>query len=236
MKKLIFLLFPVFSYGQMTVTGASSGYQTLGIGSINNQTWNIGELIICFAGTTNSGGTPATVSLAGTSQTWTQIDNKLNIAGDYRIQAFRYVATTNAVANATTNITYTGTQDGGWTITLRITGADITGTNGANAIVQSVTDAQNTDANPDITMAAIANVKNSIVCGFINNQNPFGGAPESSWTEYGEGGYSTPTTGGYTMFRVGTTDNTPTVTAASSNWAGIAIELRAAGRRATVIN
>jgi len=235
MKKILFLLFPIISYGQMTITGVSNGYQTLGIASAGTGAYAVGDFFIAFCGTTNSGGTPATVSLAGTSQTWTQIGSALNISGDYRIQAFRWAATTSA-GSGTINVTYTGTQDGGWMIVLKVTGADVTGTNGSNGIVQFANDAQNTDANPDITMSVISNSRNSVVCGFINNQNPFGGGPESSWTEYGEGGYNTPTTGGYTMYRTGTTDNTPTVTASASNWAGIAIELKASGRRIIITN
>jgi len=235
MKKLLFILFPVFSYGQVTITGVSNGYQTLGIGSTGLGSYAPGNLFIAFCGTTNAGGTPATASLSGTSQTWTQIDNKLDINGNARVQAFRWAPTTSA-GSGTINVSYTGTQDGGWIMVVKITGADATGTNGSNGIVQFVNDAQNTDANPDITMAAIANSKNGVVCAFINNQNPFGGAPESGWTEDFEGGYNTPTTGGYYMFRNSGTDNTPTVTASSSNWAGIAIEIREGGRRVIITN
>jgi len=234
MKKILLIIAfaPFITYGQISITGASNGYQTLGIGSVNNQSWNPGDLIIYFTGTTNSGGTPANVSLSGTGQTWTQIDNKLNIAGDYRIQAFRFAPTTAAAANATTNFTYTGTQDGGWAISLRVTGANVTGTNGSNAIRQFVNDAQNSSANPSLTLSSLlSNSQNAVICGFINDQSPFGGAPESGWTEYGESGYSSPTTGGYSMFRVSTADNTPTVTASSSNWAGISIELNGNVRR-----
>ena len=232
MKKLIFLLFPVFSYGQITFTHKASGFSTSGIGSIGSTTYEAGKLYILFAGTTNS-STPATVSLSGGATSWTLITSIISNDGLMRIEAFRYAPASNETAVVT--ITYTGSQNGGYIQVCEITGVDVSGTNGSNAIVQSVTDGASAGTDPTITLAAL-NGRSGVITGFINNLNPFGGAAESGYVEQHENGYATPTTGGYYMTRVNAGDNTPTVTASSSNWAGIAIELKALGRRATIIN
>ena len=232
MKKLLFLLFPVFSYGQITFTHQASGFDTNGIGSIGSTTYDAGKLYILFAGTTNS-STPATVSLSGGATVWTEIANQISDDGLMRIQAFRYAPA--ADETAVVSITYTGSQNGGYVQVCEITGVDVTGTNGSNAIVQSVGDAIDANANPSITLATL-NSRSGVIAGFINTINPFTGAAESGYVEQHESGYNTPTTGGYYMTRTNAGDNTPTVTAASSNWAGIAIELRASGRRSSIVN
>lgn len=228
MKKLIYILFLFISsesFGQIEISETGFGYQTAGVGSLNSISHVPDDLFICITGTTNSGGTPATVSLSGTGQTWTEINSLLN--GSQRIQAFRWLSTTTAITSI--GVTYTGTQDGGWILLYRVRGGVITGTNGADAIVQSVTNS-GTSTDPNIAMASMTG-RNAVLSIFMNNANPFGGAPESGWTEYEDSGYNTPSTGGYVMYRLQTNDNTPTVTAASSTWTGIAIEIKAQGRR-----
>jgi len=237
MKKLIFLLFPVFSYGQITITEVGNGYNTLGIGSMNSVTFTAGDLYIMFAGTSNDAGTVATVSLSGTGQTWDEITSAggvVNGGNRKRIQVFRYAPTSTSGSN-TINVTYTGTQDGGWVVLYKVTGADVSGTNGANAIVQNNLGSAN-GANPTLTLSSAILDRGAVMFGLANGTNPFTGTEESGWTEAADNGYATPNTGAYVMYRVNTTDNTPTVTMASDNWAGIAIELKASGRRAVIIN
>jgi len=119
-------------------------------------------------------------------------------------------------------------------VTEEFTGCQ-TGGNGLNAIRQTITD-NNTSADPSLTLATLNNILgNGVLAIFQNDANPFGGTPEGSWTEDLDVGCSTPN-GFYAMYREGTTDNTPTVTASSSTWMGVALELRASGRRVTLIN
>lgn len=235
MKKILVILFFISCRceAQITIVEYVSGFNTGGIGSIASHTYEAGKIYIVFAGTTNS-TTPATVSLSGGATTWNEIANIVSDGSTMRIQAFRYAPGSNETTTVTVN--YTGSQDGGFVIGYAVTGADVTGTNGSNAIVQSATDAIDANANPTITMTAISSNRNAVVCGFINTLNPFGGTAETDWTETEDNGYNTPTTGGYGMYRLSTTDNTPTVTAASSNWAGIAIEIKSPFRRIIITN
>ncbi len=236
MKKIIFLLFPAFSYGQMTITNLGGSFNTAGVSSIGSITMNAGNLYIIFTGTSNDAGTVATVSLAGTGQTWTEITSAggvTNGGNRKRLQAFR-VAPTSTNSN-TINITYTGVQDGGWAQLYEITGCDVSGTNGSNGIVNNNVGSAN-GANPTLTLSTAILNRGMVVFALANGTNPFTGSPESGFTELLDGGYATPNTGGYLMYMANTTDNTPTVTMSSDNWAGIAIELRASGRRVSVIN
>lgn len=223
MKRLLFilLLLSFKSYAQ-TVSIVAQGFQTLGIGSTTSTTYLASNVYLFTFCVTNAGGTAGSINPSGTGLTFTSIVDFLDGSGTRRLQVFRAKPTSNTTTAI--SYSYTGTQDGTWVIVSEIAGADITGTNGANAIVQVVTDAQNT-TNPTITMASISGSK-TVISFFANDANPFSATPESGWTEDVDNGYSVPNTGGYMMHRLTTTDNTPTLTAASSNWMGVAIEIK----------
>lgn len=227
MRLLLFILFPASLFAQPTITNVSSGFSTTGIGSISGPTLTAGKFYIIFTGTSNSGSDPATVSLSGTGQTWTETGPEggvLSGSNDRRIQAFYYYATTTTTSDVT--VTYTGTQDGGWIALYEIMGALTTGTNGVDAIIQVGTNSDAATQHPSVSLAALA-ARASVICGFVNDVNPVGGTAEAGWTESIDNGYATPDTGGYILYRTGTTDNTPSLTAGTfSNWAGLAIELK----------
>ena len=196
---------------------------------------NVGKLYIVIVGTSNDAGTVATVSLSGTGQTWDEISSAggvVNGGNRKRIQAFRF--SPSSTNTNTISITYTGTQDGGWVQLYEIGGVDVSGTNGVNAIVQSNVGSANS-ADPTLTLSALQ-LRASVLFAVINGTNPFGGTPESGWTESIDAGYATPNTGGYIMYRTNTSDNTPTVTMSSDNWAGFAIEFKASFRRIIITN
>lgn len=238
MKKLIFLLFPVFSYGQVTITATAQfgySYSTTAAGVVNSQTYTAGKLYICIIMRVDATAV-ADFALAGTSSTWTEIANVTGVTTGTdlaRLKVYRYAPASNVTEGLT--ISNAATQDGYVGVLYEITGTINTGTNGADAIVQIVTDTQDAAANPTITMAAL-NPKNTVVAFFGNDVNPFGSTEESGWSELSENGFNTPTTGGVFISRHRTSDNTPSVTASASNWVGVAIELKASGRRITITN
>jgi hypothetical protein len=225
----IFILITGVCNGQLSIVNiATSNYSTSGYGVISLPVTQ-DNLYIIFVGTSNAGGTPATVSITGAG-TWTEIGTsggQLNNSGNRRMQAFRQVATSTTTIFPT--VSYSGSQDGGVLYIFRIDGVVITGTNGSDAIVQTVGNSGNS-ANPSVTMSALSN-RAGVIMTFISETNPPAGSAESGWTEEHDGGYTVPDTGGYLMHRVNTTDNTPTVTASSSNWGALAIEFKASGRR-----
>lgn len=227
MKKILFILilFPVTLFSQVTISRVALTGTFVGNGSlVTSQSYNkdAGKLYIVIVGISNTGSTPATASLSGTDQTWTEMGSAggiLNGSSFRRIQIFRY-APSSLNTNAYT-ISYTGSANGSFVEAYVVTGVDVGGTNGSNAIHQ-VTFSSANSADPTLTFSSFPNAK-SVIAGFINSVNPFTGTAESGWTEGTDNGYALPDTGGYIMYRTNTSDNTPTVTAASGNWAGITV-------------
>jgi hypothetical protein len=231
MKKLltILLFLPLISFGQITVAAwGPNSFTTSGIATISGATFTAGKLYIIFLCTTDA-STPGTSTITSSNTTWTEIatvTGAIIASPTIRLTAFRFLPT--STVSETLNVTTGGTQTGAWAYGLEITGMDNTGTNGANAIVQSVTANDNATIHPSISLAAISSTRNAVIAGFANDVNPPAGTVEASWTEHVDNGFNTPTTGGYVMSRISTTDNTPSWSAAVfSNWLGIAIEIKA---------
>ena len=238
MKNLLFILFlfPFACTSQPTFTVLASDFNTAGIASVSGNTYTAGRLYIFFVGTSNDAGTVATTTLSGTGQTWTEctaVGGVANGGNRKRIQAFRFAPGSNNTNQTDFNVT--GVQDGMFQILVEVTGVAVTGTNGADGVVQNALGSANS-ANPTLTLANPILSGGSVLFCVINGTNPFAGTEESGWVESLDGGYATPDTGGYLMSRSGTSDNTPTVTKASGNWAAIALELRVSGRRIIISN
>ena len=237
---IIFILLGAWSgvnYGQVVINTNPSTYtySTSGIGVISSYTYVTGKFYLCVHMRVDA-TTPADFTMSGTSSTWTEIANVTGVTTGtnlFRIKAWRY-APASDVTEAL-SFSDAALSDGSIVVLWEITGVITTGANGADAIVQVVTDAQDADADPTITMAAL-NAKNSVVAFFGNNVNPFGATPESGWTELSENGFNTPTTGGVFLSRHRTSDNTPSVTASASDWVGVAFELNAINRRSVIVN
>lgn len=121
---------------------------------------------------------------------------------------------------------------------IQLTGVhDDSANNGAGAIIQSVSAVNQGSANPSLGLAPLdAAGDSAVIAGFSGDTNPFGADPETDWTEYRDGGYSTPLTSLGIYYRLATTDNTVTVTRAADDWGGWAAEIKAAdiGAPATV--
>lgn len=136
-----------------------------------------------------------------------------------------------AMTNATSpsgrvRVTFAGTQTGCNIRIVQFGNVDSTGANGANAVRQAAM-ATNAIANPTITLATLNPTGKSAVWMSVANVDANGnaGAAETDWVEDFDDGYGTPSTGLYTMYRLTTTDNTPTVTQGAQQWAAIAVEV-----------
>lgn len=217
-------------YGQIVINknfypAAASTVDASAFG-VNSATLTAGKLYLFIAvttGTTNNG------TVTATSTTWTNVANVGN--STRRVQVFRCMPSVTVSGESVQIGSFGGGSSGSASAIWEITGVPTTGINGADAIVQAVTATGTASANPSLTLAPISNSHNVVIAVFGNSLNPFGGVPESGWTEDFDSGYDTPTAGSYIMSRLTTTDNTPSVTAASSDWAGIAIELKATATR-----
>lgn len=221
----ILLLSTSVAQGQIVINrafGALSSQTTNGVSfGFAPQTYTAGRLylfIVQTTGTTNNG------TVSSTTLTWTSVGNIGNSTN--RIQVFRCMPSSTATSETVTIGTFGGGSTGYSFAMYEITGVPTTGTNGADAIVQAVTTGPTTGTDPTINLAAISGNGNAVIGWFSNDANPFTGAQESGWSEIYDSGYSTPTTGMYETARNPTVDNTVVVTAASSTWIGIAIEIK----------
>lgn len=243
MKKLLFILlfFACKAQGQITITNSAGAFITTDFGStiqLSDRDYVSGRLYL-IAVQVSKDTPPNEPSIAGTSQTWTKVEDvssRTIASPTSRIALFRFLATSTFTENTIITIPTGDLHTGNSVIEIGLSGMVTTGTNGSDAIVQAVTNSADAGSNPSITMAAISSSRNAVFSFFTNNANPFGGTPEAGWTELYDGGYATPNTGAYTMYRMTTTDNTPTVTASASDWAGIAIEIKSIARRRIIID
>jgi hypothetical protein len=224
MKLLILLFTPFVCFGQITFTEKLSfNTQTTNATSFGTgaTTFDAGKLYLFVAQTT---GTTNPGTISSTSLTWTSVA----AVGDAtnRIQVFRCMPAAITEGETVTLGTFGGGSTGYSVVIYEITGVVTTGTNGANAIAQSVTQSATTGTNPAITLAALFSGSSAVMGIFSNNAEPFGGTSVGGWSEIQDVGYATPTTGYYETRDISTVDNTVSVTAASSTWIGIAIELK----------
>jgi hypothetical protein len=242
MIKRIICLALVFCFlkgnSQMTLTGSGSSFSGTSAVTSRSQsmTFDAGALylwVVSYSGLTT------TPTVTGTTSTWNLVSNVTGITTgvpDHSLSVFRYYATSSFTETVTA--TFGGTCSGYYHQLFKVTGADVTGTNGANAIVQAVTAATNSQS-PSITMSSISNPANTVFMTITADVNPYsGGTWDAGYGGLTAVGYTTPDRYIINGYDAATTDNTPTYTkATTTNWVGIAIELKAQQtRRIITIN
>lgn len=196
-----------------------SGYS---YNTANGFTYTKGRLYLFIVGLT---GASSDGTIAGTTFTWTKVATVGDSARRIAIYRCLAPATKGPADNEVVVINSFGGSTGSMTGIWEIKGATTTGTNGSDSIVNSAT-GSTTGADPSITLSAITATSNKVIAVLMNDRNNFAGSPESGFTEVFDGGYESQ--GGYAMIASGATqDNTPTVTATSSTWVGLALEIRA---------
>lgn len=173
---------------------------------------------------------PDTPTLTGNGLTWVQIDTHTYstiASATKRITLFRSMGASPSAGAITAD--FAGASQLGCHIYVcQFTATDQTGSNGSGAIVQTVKNRGDASADPSVTLAALTGTRNAVFAVFGNLRNGFAGAVEGApWVEDFDAGFNTPATGAYAEHALATTDNTVVVTAASSDWAGIAVEIKA---------
>lgn len=139
-----------------------------------------------------------------------------------------YRAQAASPTESTVVISFGATQTGCTMAFCEFQNADDSAADGANAIVQSVANGGDSSDPLNISMAAVdANSKNAVAVFMGNSQVPFGGTPQSNWTEDFDGGYATPNTGLNLTHIMATTSNSVSIDLAGSTaWAGLALEIK----------
>jgi len=237
MKKILFILLLIshVSFGQITITNGSSQAScnvTLGNGSsiLSNRNLEANHLYILVS---CANSVSATTFSSSDGNNWWMVDSIND--GSRKIIIWAFMPTTTTTTDDLT-VTYSSPFPTSVAYAFYDVANAQTGADGRNAIIQSAENS-GTGADPSITLNSL-NQRNAILASYFNNRDDFTGSPESGWTENNDIGCTDGAAVGgyYAMSRVNTTDNTPTVTSASSTWLGIAIELRQSGRRVTLVD
>ena len=230
MKKLLYILFFFVScnvYGQVTITHkvtagpVSTNATSYSTASHSYTSGRMYVLTVMLTGATTEG------EVTASSQTWTVAGS----TGD----ATRRIVTLTTVATSTVTETLTYGNFGSTATGFCMTVFEVTGFSSSVGAVRQVHYGGATGANPTINMGSL-DANSAVFTAWMSGTNPFGGTPEAGWTEHTDGGYTVPDAGVYFMYRNTTSDNTPTVTAASSTWIGLGIEIAANRRRISIIN
>lgn len=231
MKILIlisFLLLTVFSFGQIVISKVSTAgeNQCSGVGVVAvshvSMSLNANTLYIAVAYSDSSWNY---ASVAGTGgETWDQVA----AFGTFtrRIRVMRCMPGSNISSDVTASFTFGNYPNSIHFRIYSITNVT-TGANGANAIRQFVIDSA-VSADPSLNLGSVLS-NTGVLAFFSGSNNPFSGTAESGWTEVVDAGCATYPgssyiNGMYDMRRVGGSDPTPSFTAASSTWMGIALE------------
>ena len=182
-------------------------------------------LVLAMVASTKASA-PDIPTLSGNNLTWVlmAVTNNTGTASN-QVSVFR--AQGNPT-NGTLTATFGGTQTGCIIHAWEIQGADTSGANGANAIVQVIA-TNGTAANPVFTYtASTAAATNMLVACMSDNQNSATGrtAP-TNWVMFAQHNYATPNAGAGLMFQPNcTSSNTAVVTATARTWSGIFLEVK----------
>ena len=102
----------------------------------------------------NSHGTAATLpTVTGASMTWTQIATALDASGTFRITMFRAMSASPGSGALTIDFGGTTQTGGTWSLA-QFTGAQTTGTNGADAVVQSASNTAASGSSLTVTLGS----------------------------------------------------------------------------------
>lgn len=183
-----------------------------------------GSLLLAWAISTTTNGVPDSVT--GHGVTWTMIADHVLPTGAGNFSLWAALAGATPTDTAVT-VTYSGTNRGGCLIHVHeVTGVDVSGT-AAQAIVQSPEN-NGTDTTGTVTLAAAGASGNRPVAGFghaANEATTF----RTNWSELNDNSQSAPNRSLETQWRSDTFETTASATwATSSEWVGIAAEIKAA--------
>lgn len=241
------------TYTQLTSDSGNTGYFTAPpyiTASISPAANKLILLTVWTFATTASTPFFDPTSVTGNGLTWTLVAGQDHFPDDpnfpttgmhSRVSVYRAVGSSPTTGAIT--IAYTGTQPDGcaWSVT-QFTGADVTGTNGANAIVQAVTK-QSAPTWPatalSMTLATLGNASNATFGAFAG---PWDSATASAAIVMTPGsGYTKLSSGGaiwsYWMNEVklpGSTTVNCTCSPSAQDLGGVAIEIKAATTDVTV--
>jgi len=178
---------------------------------------------------TNSKATAADLpTLSGCGLTWVQVATVTwDTSAIKRVTIFRALGASPRAGALTADFGGVA-QTGCHICVVEFGSVDTSGTNGSGAVVQSGTNSGTASTSVTVTLAALTGSDNAVWMAAANRTVPFGGTPEAGWTENQDTSHASPNHGFSDIYRLATTDNTPSTTIASDSFGAIAIEIKKA--------
>ena len=212
------------AFTHLVMTGSTSNVASYASGSFT-PTSNALVLVTVANTKASAADTP---TLTGNGLTYVQIASTTwDASTAKRITIFRGMGASPTAGAVTAD--FAGASQTGCNIcAVQFTGADTGGTNGSAAIVQSATNSANGTTSVNVTLAALTGSTNGVYMAGGNRSVPFGGTPDSGWTENQDTSHASPNHGFSDIYSTATTDNTPSTVIASDNWGAVAVEIKKA--------
>ena len=183
-------------------------------------------LVLVGIGNSQGSATAATPTVAGNGLTYVQVNTVTFDSGLKRETIFRAMGASPTAGAITVDFGGTS-QTGCHIVVVQFTGTNTSGTNGSGAVVQSAT-ASGAGTSISVTLSALTG-SNDAVWMIAGNRGAsgFGGTPEAGWTENTDATGGSPNYGHTDIYRLATTDNTPSTTiGASDNYGAVALEIQ----------
>lgn len=209
----------------ITATGLTSSYD-----SVDRTAYTTGsvapgpdKLVLLTLWVRGPVGEPTSVS--GNGLTW-ELEEKLGFDGAQGVNVAVYRAMGSSPTAGTITISLPATASGAAWSVVEVGGVNTTGSNGAQAIAQSVA-ASGTGTTGTITLASFESASNATFGAFGHNANE-ATTPEVGYTELHDVAGGSPLVALQTEWRPDNDTSVSASWATSSSWRGIALELRAA--------
>lgn len=204
-------------------------------------TFTCANTAMCYCGVRNTDGTPAddtAATLTQTGQTWTSVG--VTIVYDTIAATTQQLSVFRTVGAAATAATVTAAFGADSQTSISVTcvqadGADLTGTNGSNSVVQTDTEANDATAAITSTLGSALQTGSAVVAFGGTSLNGATMDAESGYTAGTETSIASPNGSLRAMWRTDELDLSPTFTASSGsgNNGTITLEVRVAGAAAT---
>lgn len=179
--------------------------------------------LACVVNQTSGGGATPSGLTGGGQSTWTQVRTAL-VGANERMTIFRALSASPGAAAALT-ATWSSSQGSFGAIwVIEYAGVLTTGTNGADAVVQSASNTSSSASGLTVTLASFADATNNVAAGFFCNATTSAATAGSGFTLLGN------STGQSRRFshewKTGE-DTSVDITGGTGRWVGVGLELAA---------
>lgn len=187
-------------------------------------TCSANKLYLALVASSSSGGGGALPSgLTGGGQTWTQVATTM-VTSNERLTLYRALSGSPGAGSPLTATWGSSQSNFGLITAIEYDGIKTSGTNGADAIVQAVTNSSSSASGLTVTLSSFADATNNVACGFFMVSSTSAATVGTGFTFLQNG--TNQSRRWMHEYRTGE-DTSVDVTGPSTRWAGIGLELAA---------